>query len=304
MNYPIQKKYYLYIIEKLKLPYIKKTNIMIDGKNVGIIGMGKMGEALLSGLLLSKSYTSKDICAYEIISERSIFISSKYGIKMLKTISDVAIESDILILVVKPKEIFNVLEELKQIVLTNKIVISLAAGIKISYILKHLPEGTEVIRAMPNLACSLGEGMICVSRSQDTSQESFDKATNLFKLTGKVFQINEKDIEVVTGISGSGPAYVYAFIESLTNAGIKLGLKNDIALTLATQTTLGASKLVFSTGENPEKLKNMVATPGGTTIEGINVLEKGGLKELILEAVTKATEKSRNLQDSLDTLDE
>jgi pyrroline-5-carboxylate reductase len=188
--------------------------------------------------------------------------------------------------------------------LKNKIIISVAAGIKTSYLMKHLPEGSNIIRAMPNIACSLGEGMICVSRSQTTSKKSFDKATELFKLTGKVFQINEKDIEVVTGISGSGPAYVYAFIEALTNAGVQLGLKTDIALTLATQTTLGASKLVFSTGENPEKLKKMVATPGGTTIEGINALEKGGLKELILEAVTKATEKSRQLQDSIKTLEE
>ncbi|MFC1753610.1 pyrroline-5-carboxylate reductase [Thermoproteota archaeon] len=273
---------------------------MTNVGKVGIIGLGKMGEALVSGLLLSKFYLPKDISAYEIITERSQFISSKYGIKMLKTISDVAVKSEIIILVVKPKEIFNVLQEIKKIYLKNKIIISVAAGIKTSYIMKHLPEETEVIRAMPNLACSLGEGMICVSRSQRTSQKSFDKSTELFKLTGKVFQINEKDIEVVTGISGSGPAYVYAFIEALTNAGVKLGLKSDIALTLATQTTLGASKLVFSSGENPEKLKNMVATPGGTTIEGINALEKGGLKELILEAVTKATEKSCHLQNSLD----
>lgn len=277
---------------------------MVDIKKVGIVGTGKMGEALISGLLLSNKYSPNDIYGYEIISERRNYISSKYKINMFNTITDLVVESDVIILVVKPKEIFNVLQKINKISMKNKIIISVAAGIKTSYLMKHLPEGSDVIRAMPNLACSIGEGMICVSRSQTTSKISFDKATELFKLTGKVFQINEKDIEVVTGISGSGPAYVYAFIESLTNAGIKLGLKSEIALTLATQTTLGASKLVFSTGENPETLKNMVATPGGTTIEGITVLEKGGLKELILEAVTKATEKSRNLQESIDIIEE
>ncbi len=276
---------------------------MIKVGKIGIIGLGKMGEALVSGFLLSKYYTQKDICAYEIIPERSQFISLKYGIKIHNTISDLVYESEIVILVVKQKEIFGVLQEIKKISLKNKIIMSVAAGIKISYILNQIPSCTDVIRAMPNLACSIGEGMICISKSPRTSQKSFDKTTELFKLTGKVFQINEKDIEVVTGISGSGPAYVYAFIESLTNAGVKLGLKSDIALTLATQTTLGASKLVFSTGENPEKLKNMVATPGGTTIEGINVLEKGGFKELILEAVSKATEKARHIQDSLEIQD-
>jgi pyrroline-5-carboxylate reductase len=205
---------------------------------------------------------------------------------------------------VKPKDMFNALQEIIKTSLKSKIIISVAAGIDTPYLSKHLPEGTELIRAMPNLACSLGEGMICLSSSQGTSKESLIKATELFKLTGKVLHIAEKDLAAVTGISGSGPAYVYAFIEALADAGVQLGLKNDVALILATQTAVGASKIVLSTGENPTELKKMVATPGGTTIEGLKELEKGGLNELIKEAVSKATRKSQKIQDSINNPDD
>ncbi len=277
---------------------------MLNFGKVGIIGLGKMGEAIVSGLLLSKSYSSQDISAYEIISEQSRYISSKYGIKILNTATDVAKDADIIILVVKPKDMFKALQEIIKTPLKNKIIISVAAGINTDYLLKYLPEGTKVIRAMPNLACSLGEGMICLSSGKGTSKKELDKVTELFKLTGKVLQIDENDLAAVTGISGSGPAYVYAFIESLADAGVQLGLKNDVALTLATQTTLGASKIVISTGENPTELKKKVATPGGTTIEGIKELEKGGLKELVKEAVSVATKKSLKIQDSINNLDQ
>tara|TARA_B100001971_G_scaffold121574_1_gene111996 strand:- start:1564 stop:2397 length:834 start_codon:yes stop_codon:yes gene_type:complete len=277
---------------------------MLDIGKVGIIGLGKMGEAIVSGLLLSKSYSPQDISAYEIIPERSRYISSEYGIRILNTATDVTKDADIVILVVKPKDMFNALQEIIKTSLKSKIIISVAAGIDTPYLSKHLPEGTELIRAMPNLACSLGEGMICLSSSQGTSKESLIKATELFKLTGKVLHIAEKDLAAVTGISGSGPAYVYAFIEALADAGVQLGLKNDVALILATQTAVGASKIVLSTGENPTELKKMVATPGGTTIEGLKELEKGGLNELIKEAVSKATRKSQKIQDSINNPDD
>lgn len=272
---------------------------MLNIGKVGIIGLGKMGEAIISGLLLSKSYSNQEISAFDIISEQSRYISSKYGIKILKTAEDVVKDVDIVILVVKPKDMLNALQEVTKTSLENKIIISVAAGVNTSYILKHLPEKTEVIRAMPNIACSLGEGMICLSSGKGTSKKSLDKATELFKLTGKVLHIDEKDLAAVTGISGSGPAYVYAFIEALTDAGIQLGLKDEVALTLATQTTLGASKIVISSGENPKELKKKVATPGGTTIEGIKELENGGLKELVIKAVSKATKQSQKIQESI-----
>lgn len=263
---------------------------------VGIIGLGKMGEALVSGLLLSQAYTPRDIYAYDIVPERYRYMKSKYGINILKSASEVASTSNIVTIVVKPQDIADAIQEVKKAPLKDKIILSLAAGISTSYLVKHLPKGTEVIRAMPNLACSIGEGMICVTSGKGASKMSLDKATKLLELTGRVLQIDEKYMDAVTGLSGSGPAFVYVFIEALADAGVRLGLQRDLAFTLAAQTTLGAGKLVVSTGEHPAKLKDMVVTPGGTTIEGLIEIEKGGLRAVVIEAVSKTAEKARHLQ--------
>ncbi len=265
-------------------------------RKVGVIGLGKMGEAFVSGLLLSRTYTSNDIYGYEIVPERCQYIKSKYGINLLRSASEVASTADIVVLVVKPQDTANVVKEISKVSLTSKLVLSLAAGISTSYLAQRLPKGTEVVRAMPNLACSVGEGMICVTASEGASKESLDKATKLLGLTGVVIQVDEKHMDAVTGLSGSGPAFVYVFIESLADAGVRLGLRRDLALTLAAQTTLGAGKLVVSTGEHPAKLKDMVVTPGGTTIEGLIELENGGFRGVVIEAVSKAAEKARQLQ--------
>jgi pyrroline-5-carboxylate reductase len=203
------------------------------------------------------------------------------------------------ILVIKPQDLSNVIEEVSKTSLQDKIILSLVAGISTSYICKRLPTGTEVTRCMPNLACSVGEGMICVTRAHDTSQNSLNRITQLLGLTGRAVQVEERFLDAITGVSGSGPAYVYVFIEALADAGVRLGLKRDLALTLAAQTTLGAGKLVVETGEHPAKLKDMVVTPGGTTIEGLIEIEKGGLRAVVIEAVSKAAERAHQLQSAV-----
>jgi pyrroline-5-carboxylate reductase len=268
-------------------------------ESIGIIGLGKMGEALVSGLLASESYSPQNIFAYDIVSTRCRYISSRYKIKILNSISELSSKSEIIIIIVKPQDITKVLREIQKVPLGSKIILSVAAGISTSFLMKHLPKGTEVIRAMPNLACSINEGMICVTAAEETSKKSLDKASDLLKSTGEVLQIDERYMDAVTGVSGSGPAYLYVFIEALADAGVRLGLKRDVAFKLAAQTTLGAGKLVVSTGEHPAKLKDMVVTPGGTTIEGLIELEKGGLRAIIIEAVSKAAEKAQVLQSSL-----
>ncbi len=280
-------------------------NPMPNMGKVGVIGLGKMGEALVSGLLLSKTYDSQDIYAYDIVPERCRYMKSKYEIKLFNNASEVASISDIVIIVVKPQDIAKVIRDVNKVALEEKIILSLAAGINTSYLVKHLPKNTEVIRAMPNLACSIGEGMICVTAAKGSSKKSLDTVTKLLGLTGKVLQIDERFMDAVTGLSGSGPAFVYVFIESLADAGVRLGLNREVAFTLAAQTTLGAGKLVVSTGEHPAKLKDMVVTPAGTTIEGLIEIEKGGLRAVIIEAISKAAEKARHLQGILNkTLDQ
>ncbi len=265
-------------------------------EKVGVIGVGKMGEALVSGLLRSSKYTSSDIYVYDVIPDRLSYMQSKYGVQILDSIADVVSAADIITLVVKPQDLLNVTQELNKTNLKGKIVLSLAAGINTAYLSNNLQKYTEIVRCMPNLACAVGEGMICVTRAQGTSQESLDRVTKILNLTGRAVQLDEKYLDAATGLSGSGPAYVYTFIEALADAGVRLGLKRDLAFTLAAQTTLGAAKLVVETGEHPAKLKDMVVTPAGTTIEGLVELEKGGLRATVIEAVSKAAERSRQLQ--------
>jgi len=265
-------------------------------EKVGVIGVGKMGEALVSGLLRSSKYSSSDICVYDVIPNRLSYMQSKYGVQILDSVADVVSTADVITLVVKPQDLLSVIQELNKTYLKGKIILSLAAGINTAYLSKNLQKYTEIVRCMPNLACSVGEGMICVTRAQNTSQESLDRVTKILSLTGHAVQLDEKYLDAATGLSGSGPAYVYTFIEALADAGVRLGLKRDLAFTLAAQTTLGAGKLVVETGEHPAKLKDMVVTPGGTTIEGLVELEKGGLRATVIEAVSKAAERSRQLQ--------
>jgi len=272
---------------------------MASAEKVGIIGSGKMGAALISGILKSNKYSSQNILSYDKILERRKYIKSTYGIRVLESVSEVVKESSIIAIAVKPQDIIDVLKQVGENDLNGKIILSLAAGISTSYIVRYLPKNTEVVRAMPNLACSIGEGMICITGSRGTSTLSIGKIKKLFELTGKVILIDEKYMDAVTGLSGSGPAFVYVFIEALADAGVRLGLQRETSFTLAAQTTLGAGKLVVSTGEHPAKLKDLVVTPGGTTIEGLIEIEKGGLRAIVIEAVSKASEKAYQLQKGL-----
>jgi len=268
---------------------------MLELGKIGVIGVGKMGEALISGLASSK-FNSDYIYAYDIVPERAGVMKSKYNIHCCKSIPDLVSSSDIIALVVKPQDILNVVKEVGTVPLNGKIVLSLAAGITTSFLAEHLPKGTEIVRAMPNLACAVGEGMVCICRGQGSSKESLEKVRRMFELTGRVLKVDEKYMDAVTGLSGSGPAFTYVFIEALADAGVRLGLRRDDAFILAAQTVLGAGKLVVATGEHPAKLRDMVVTPGGTTIEGLLEIEKGGVRAVVIEAVSKAAEKARQLR--------
>ncbi|MEM2975469.1 MAG: pyrroline-5-carboxylate reductase [Candidatus Bathyarchaeia archaeon] len=263
---------------------------------IAIIGAGKMGEAIISGLLKSGKYTAKDIEAHEIIEARRKYIAEKYGVECPKDAKLAVNFADIVIIAVKPGDVAKALQEISPALTSRKIVVSIAAGVKLEFIRKHLPSDVAAIRVMPNIACEVNEAMITISPSENTKPEQLKTVMDTLGLLGKVMRLDEKYVDVATGLVGSGPAYIYLIIDALADAGVRLGLPKDVAITLAAQTTLGAAKMVVETGEHPAKLKDMVVTPAGTTIEGLLELERGKVRAVLISAVTKAAERAKALQ--------
>lgn len=263
---------------------------------VAIIGAGKMGEAIIAGLLKSGVYKPEDIRAFEIIESRRNYITQTYRVKCVNNVKEAVDFADITLIAVKPGDVKKVLEQTSPVMKRGKLLVSIAAGVTLDFYRKHLPKDVPVVRVMPNMAVFVREGMITVCPSENTTKEELKTATDMLSLIGQVRQLDEKYINLATGLVGSGPAYIYLFIDSLADAGVRLGLPKDVSTLLAAQTTLGASKMVVETGEHPAKLKDMVVTPAGTTIEGLLELEKGGFRALVISAVTRAAERAKELQ--------
>jgi len=263
---------------------------------VAIIGAGKMGEAIIAGLLRSGAYKPEDIRAFEIIESRRNYITQTYRVKCVHNVKEAVDFADITLIAVKPGDVKKVLEQTSPVMKRGKLLVSIAAGVTLDFYRKHLPKDVPVVRVMPNMAVFVCQGMITVCPSENTTKEELKTATDMLSLIGQVRQLDEKYINLATGLVGSGPAYIYLFIDSLADAGVRLGLPKDVSTLLAAQTTLGASKMVVETGEHPAKLKDMVVTPAGTTIEGLIELEKGGFRALVISAVTRAAERAKELQ--------
>jgi len=263
---------------------------------IAIIGAGKMGEAIVSGLLKSGVYRPQDIQAFEIIESRRKYVTQTYKVECLDDVKKAATFGDITIIAVKPGDVGKVLEQIGPAMKPGKILVSIAAGVTLEFLRKYLPKNVPVVRVMPNLACFVREGMITFCPSENTREEELKTVNETLGLLGRVMRLDEKYLNLATGLVGSGPAYIYLIIDALADAGLRLGLPKDISVVLAAQTTLGAAKMVVETGEHPAKLKDMVVTPAGTTIEGLLELERGGLRALLISAVTKAAERARELQ--------
>lgn len=263
---------------------------------IAIIGAGKMGEAIVSGLLKSGVYRPQDIQAFEIIESRRKYVTQTYKVECLDDVKKAATFGDITIIAVKPGDVGKVLEQIGPAMKPGKILVSIAAGVTLEFLRKYLPKNVPVVRVMPNLACFVREGMITFCPSENTREEELKTVNETLGLLGRVMRLDEKYLNLATGLVGSGPAYIYLIIDALADAGLRLGLPKDISVVLAAQTTLGAAKMVVETGEHPAKLKDMVVTPAGTTIEGLLELERGGLRALLISAVTKAAERAKELQ--------
>jgi pyrroline-5-carboxylate reductase len=269
--------------------------VSIKGKQVGFLGAGNMGEAMIKGLLQAGLVPAASIGATDVRRERLEQIAKQYGIRSAKSNPALVAESDVVILAVKPQIMAAVLKEIAPAVDTGTLLISIAAGLPTRTLRAQLGRPARLIRVMPNTPALVLEGVTAIARAEGLEAGDLETAQELFGAVGRVVVLEEDALDAVTGLSGSGPAYVAIVIESLADGGVKMGLDRATAMTLAAQTVLGSAKLILETGTHPGQLKDMVSSPGGTTIAGIAALEEGGVRRTFISAVERATQRSREL---------
>ncbi|NLK25918.1 MAG: pyrroline-5-carboxylate reductase [Euryarchaeota archaeon] len=264
-------------------------------KKFGFIGAGNMAEALMKGLISSGEATPQEIIASEIVPARRDQIAKDLGVTTVPDNKGVAMEAKVIVLAVKPNIIALVLDELKNLLTPEHLIISIAAGVKISFIESHLNEGVRVIRVMPNQPCLVGASASGFALGTSARKEDKELVQRILDSVGVAFALEEKLLDAVTGLSGSGPAYVYIMIEAMADGGVLAGLPRDVSMTLAAQTVLGAAKTVLETKGHPAQFKDMVTSPAGTTIEGVRVLEEAAVRGAFIEAVEAGARKSLEL---------
>jgi pyrroline-5-carboxylate reductase len=265
---------------------------------IGFLGAGKMATALAKGFVRAEIVFPKEIIASaRSAATRNIF-AKETGAKTVASNSDVLKFANVIILGVKPIQVAEVLAEQCGNFTKQHLLISIAAGVTISKLENLLPAGARVIRVMPNTPALVGEAASAFALGKNATVTDGELSKKLLSAVGVALQVKESLLDAVTGLSGSGPAYVYQFIEALSDGGVAAGLPRDIATKLAAQTVLGAAKMVLETGQHPGALKDQVTSPGGTTIEGLHALEKGKLRATVMSAVRAATEKSKKLGNS------
>ena len=263
-------------------------------KELGIIGIGKMGRILLEGAL--KVIEKEKIIIYDLDKNLLEERSKSYNIDQAINNSDLVKKSKHVIIAVLPQVIDNVLKEIADTLQENQILISIAAGVSIDHIYQYIKKEIGIIRVMPNTPALVGEGATALSPNNKVNEYDLDYVKKFFQAVGLVVQLDEKHLDAVTGLSGSGPAYIFIIIEALADGGVKMGLPRDTAINLAAQTVLGAAKMVLETGMHPAALKDMVASPGGTTITAIHQLELSKIRAALISAVEVATLKSRSMK--------
>ena len=267
----------------------------IKGKKVGFVGAGNMGEALIKGLLAANLVPAEAVHAPDVRLERLKELDRRYGVQIAADNTDLVRHADVVIMAVKPQIMDSVLKEIAHAVTRRKLVISIAAGVSTAKIRAALGKDARLIRVMPNAPALVLEGVTAIAKAEGLEPGDLDTAGEIFSAVGRVVVLDEELMDAVTGLSGSGPAYVAVVIEALADGGVKMGLDRITAMTLATQTVLGAARLLLETGLHPGALKDMVSSPGGTSIAGIAALEEGGIRTTFITAVERATQRSREL---------
>lgn len=266
-------------------------------KRIGLIGCGNMGKAILVGLLKSEHYSTDHIMVSEVSQEAVECITQQYGIQGTTSNVEVAQNSDIIILAVKPNIYSNVVQEIKEYVTQqDKVLVTIAAGVSIAQMESWLKYPTKIIRTMPNTPLMVGAGMTVMCANEENTYEDVSEVKRIFESGGQVEMIHEKLMDAIPAISGSSPAYVFMFIEALADGAVMQGIPRKQAYTLAAQSVLGAAKMVLELEEHPGVLKDQVCSPAGTTIEAVHQLEKYGLRNAVIEAMKACTQKAIDMQ--------
>ena len=263
-------------------------------RRLGFLGAGNMSGALIKGLLHAKVPGSQ-IMASDAKVERLEQLRAAHGIRTTTDNHVLVRESDVVVLGVKPQVIDRVLTEIGADVRADQLVVSVAAGVPIDALEARLAPGSRVVRAMPNTPATVQAGATAIAAGSHAREDDLRVARELFEAVGRVVTLEETLLDAVTGLSGSGPAYVMLIIEALADGGVKVGLHRDTALLLAAQTVFGSAQLLLETGEHPGRLKDMVTSPGGTAIAGLHTLESGGLRTTLIDAVETATKRAAEL---------
>ena len=271
--------------------------MLLQDRRIAFIGAGNMAEALIAGLLHGKQILPSQLIASDIDAMRRDQIGRTYQIATTDKNSEAADGADILVLAVEPEVLDHVLSEIATTVRATTLIVSVAAGYPLARIKRHLSDPTmrRIVRAMPNTPSIIREGVTAVAYGDDLPAEDVTIVRDIFEPIGKVVVIGERLMDAVTGLSGSGPAYIYVMIEALADGGVKMGLPRQTAQLLAAQTVAGAAHLMLASGEHPGVLKDRVTSPGGTTIAGIHALEQGRFRAIIASAVEAATKRSIEL---------
>jgi len=268
---------------------------ILASHTIGFIGAGNMAEALIRGLVRGNHVTADRIHASAPRRERLDELSSAYGIHVTTDNREVARTAGVVVLSVKPQIMDKVLREIGDQLQPGTLIISIAAGVDTESIEAAVPEGVRVVRAMPNTPALVGAGATGVSAGRHASEVDLATAKAMFDAVGIAVVLEESHLDAVTGLSGSGPAYIFLILEALADAGVKVGLSRRNAQRLAAQTVMGSAKMLLETDEHPGKLKDMVTSPGGTAIAGLHTLEQGGLRTTLINAVETATKRAREL---------
>jgi pyrroline-5-carboxylate reductase len=262
---------------------------------IGVLGCGNMGEAILKGLLATRKAHVRDLIVSGPDPERLGTIEKAYRVRSTRDNRALVRACDIVLLCVKPQILDEVLEEIADALGKPKLFISVAAGFSLERLERRLPPPSRVVRTMPNVAALVGAAATGLAAGRHATTKDLETAEALFGAVGLTAIVEEELLDAVTGLSGSGPAYMFLVIEALSDAGVKVGLSRTVSQRLSAQTVLGAAKLLLETGRHPGELKDMVTSPGGTAIAGLHTLEAGGLRTTLIDAVETATKRAAAL---------
>ncbi|HPL63408.1 MAG TPA: pyrroline-5-carboxylate reductase [Syntrophales bacterium] len=268
---------------------------MLKKKKLVVIGGGKMGEVITGAVVGRQLAAAQNVTVTDVVAERLKYLKGKFGVVATADNKASVKKADVVILAVKPQSMAEVLQGISGEVTADKLLITIAAGIPIKFIMDQLGKSARVIRVMPNTPALIGEGAAALAKGGNATDEDLELAKHIFDSVGITVVVKEDLMDAVTGLSGSGPAYVFTIIDALSDGGVLMGLSRDVAVKLSAQTLLGAARLCLQSGKHPGELRDMVTSPGGTTIAGLKAMEEGALRSALIRAVEAATLRSKEL---------